>query len=830
MFAAISTVAFADQTSFTNSGGSTSGSSTGVTITGSPTTPSGTLSINCPETSAAVCAGGSLTYASSDGTSTVTASFTSGSFVESCFGGGKGGHITCYWTLTGYFSGTWTLNGVAQAVNGVTYESFEAGGYPAAGTTAFNSSYTPFYYSDSAQILRSDDLQGTNQITYGSQGGGVGQFYGAYGLALDAQGRIYVADTYNCRVVRIDDMKGTNWATYGGTCGSGQGQFYDPMGIAVDSLDRIYVLDGSNSRVVRIDDMTGTNWTTIGTSGTGVGQFEGLLAIAVDSSNRIYVVDANRLIRFDDMTGTNWTVLTQSPVVNGVSYLFDYPVAVAVDSAGKIYVAESAAQTAVIRIDDMNGDNWTSINVGSNVLNSVAVDPSGIVIAGGGGAHIVDNMAGVLNSSGSIGPVGSYYVFGVTPIPLSDPRPSALDLSPSTLSFSQNVGTTSPTQSVTVSNFGGSPLNLSNIAASAPFAITPNCPSVLTAGASCPVGVTFSPTVTGTVTSKLTFTDNSGNVGTTQNIPLTGVGTYPAVTLTPPKSLGFAPQLVGTTSGASNVTLKDSGTGPVQVTSASVTGPFSQTNTCIGTIAANASCTIAVTFAPTVAGSVSGTLTLVDNVGTQTLGLSGYGNPLVSFSVNPLAFGQVVVGSTSVTKTLTLLNNQNVALGISSVVASAGYTVVSNTCGTSVAAMRGCTVGVTFTPTAIGVANGTLTFTDDAASSPQTVTLTGTGSAPVTLSPTTLNFGMVAVGTTSAPKTVTLTNHASVALTFSSIAASAAYTVASNSCGTSIAAGAKCTVGVTFSPTTSGAASGTLTFTDDAALSPQAVSLNGTGK
>ena len=66
-------------------------------------------------------------------------------------------------------------------------------------------------------------------------------------------------------------------------------------------------------------------------------------------------------------------------------------------------------------------------------------------------------MAAVLNSSGAIGPYGSYYVFGVTPVPLPTPRPSAISFSPPTLDFTQNVGT-SASQPVTITNFGGSPL------------------------------------------------------------------------------------------------------------------------------------------------------------------------------------------------------------------------------------------------------------------------------------------------------------------------------------------------------------------------------------
>jgi hypothetical protein len=138
-------------------------------------------------------------------------------------------------------------------------------------------------------------------------------------------------------------------------------------------------------------------------------------------------------------------------------------------------------QPAVVRVDDMT--DWISIYTGSGSgLNSIAVDPDGTVFAGGGGARMVMNMAAVLNSSVAIGPIGSYYVFGVTPIPLSNPPPSAIDLSPATLSFSQNVGTTSPSQPVTISNFGGSPLNIGSISGTGGFGETNDCPNQLAGG------------------------------------------------------------------------------------------------------------------------------------------------------------------------------------------------------------------------------------------------------------------------------------------------------------------------------------------------------------
>jgi sugar lactone lactonase YvrE len=827
--ALLTPLAHADQGSFINSGGSTAISS-GVSITSTAAAPAGTLTLNCPATGPTSCAGGSLTYSSNDGTANIAASFTAGTFIEGCSGGGKGGHVTCAYTFTGYFSGTWTVNGRPQALIGVTYQSFGTGGAAAQGTTAFNSAYTPFYYSDSEQIHRSDDLKGTNQISFGSQGGGVGQFYGAYGIALDSAGRIYVADTYNCRVVRFDDMNGTNWTSYGGTCGAGQGQFYDPSGVAVDPAGKIYVMDTGNSRLVRIDDLNGSNWITLSAVGSGVGQLSSFISVAVDSRGRIYVPDTGnrRIVRMDDMTGTNWTVLMQSPPVNGVSSSFQSPAAVAIDPAGRIYVADNEYQPAVIRVDDMTGTNWTSIYTGSGSgLNSISVDSSGTVFTGGGGARLVDNMAAVLTSSGSVGPIGSYYVFGVTSIPLPSPRPSAVSFAPATLSFSQNVGT-SGALPLTIANFGGSPLDFSNISANGGFTETNNCPTTLPGGSSCTVSVSFAPSVAGPASGLLTVTDDSGNLGAAQAVTLSGLGTAPTASVTP-ATVSFQSQVLNTTSQAKSVVLQNTGTGPLQVSSVTAAAPFSQTNNCTASIAPGASCTVQVSFTPTALGSASGTLTIADNAGTQTVGLTGNGSAPVSLSSSTLNLGTVAVGYTSAARTVTLTNRAGVSLTFSSIVTTTGFAVASNTCGAGIAAGATCTVGVTFSPTAIGSATGTLTFTDSAASSPQTVTLSGTGSTPITLSSNSLNLGTVVVGSTSAVRTVSLTNRETAALNFAGVAASAGFAVASNTCGASIAGGATCTVAVTFSPTAVGAATGTLTFTDDAANSPQTVSLSGTG-
>jgi len=78
-------------------------------------------------------------------------------------------------------------------------------------------------------------------------------------IALDAEGRIYVADQAAGRIVRMDDMDGTGWVTFG-TTGSGRGEFKEPSGIAVDAAGRIFVVDSRNARIVRVDDMSGAGW------------------------------------------------------------------------------------------------------------------------------------------------------------------------------------------------------------------------------------------------------------------------------------------------------------------------------------------------------------------------------------------------------------------------------------------------------------------------------------------------------------------------------------------------------------------------------------------
>src|SRR5207302_10412286 len=120
---------------------------------------------------------------------------------------------------------------------------------------------------------------------------------------------------------------------------------------------------------------------------------------------------------------------------------------------------------------------------------------------------------------------------------------------------------------------------------------------------------------------------------------------------------------------------------------------------------------------------------------------------------------------------------------------------------------------------------------NSAAASPQVVSLSGTGLTPISLSPATVSFGDIAVGSTSAAQTVTLTNNLASSLNFT-FSASGNYSAGGSGaspCGASLAAQAKCTMAVTFAPTVNGSMSGALTVTYGSSFSPQQVTSSGNG-
>jgi len=407
-------------------------------------------------------------------------------------------------------------------------------------------------------------------------------------------------------------------------------------------------------------------------------------------------------------------------------------------------------------------------------------------------------------------------------------------LTPNAVNFgNEAVGLTSLPVTVTLTNNQTSVLTITQKAISgsgaADFSQTNNCGTSVPAQSSCIFNVTFTPSATGTFTAILGVQDNAPNSPQRTNLSGTGVV---AVTLSP-TSLSFGNVAVNGTSTSQAVTVTNNQTATTTISSIAVTAGYTQTNNCPispSTLAGGGSCIINVTFAPTATGSDPGTLTVTDsaNNSPQTATLSGTGVIPVTLSPTSLSFGNVAVNGTSTSQAVTVTNNQTATTTISSIAVTAGYTQTNN-CPISPSTLAGggsCTINVSFAPTAAGSDPGTLTVTDTANNSPQTASLSGTGVVPVTLSPTTLNFGYQLTGTTSPAKSVTVTNNQSASTTISSIAVTAGYTQ-TNNCPISpstLAGGGSCTINVSFAPTATGSDPGTLTISDSANNSPQTAS------
>ena len=325
--------------------------------------------------------------------------------------------------------------------------------------------------------------------------------------------------------------------------------------------------------------------------------------------------------------------------------------------------------------------------------------------------------------------------------------------------------------------------------------------------------------------------------------------TTPADASLTPKSLTFPSTPVGSTSAAQVVTVTNSGgstltfnTNPITFTGTAASS-FTETTTCGSSLAAGASCTISVSMKPAVVGSLAATLNLADNSSggsPQQVALTGAGTaavPVLTVTPTSLAFLSTVVGYASPAQIITLENTGKltatlVSIKVTGAKATSFYQL--NTCGASIAPGGICYIMAAFKPTAVGSSTAAVTITDNAAGSPQSVTLSGTGIAvpTVTLSATTLTFASTAIGTTSQAQSVTLTNKGTSPLTINSISltgTNASSFIQANNCLSPLAAGAACTIFVALDPAAAGTLKATLTISDNASITPQSVALTGTG-
>jgi len=681
--------------------------------------------------------------------------------------------------------------------------------------------------------------RGGAQVGYSTYLGGSGDDY-AYAAAVDTLGDAYVAGATNSTDFPTASALQPNFA--GGLCGTAPNTFpcYDAF---------VCKLNPAGSALIFS--------TYLGGTGSDYGY-----AIALDASSNAYVTGYTTSKNFpttpgafEQTYGGSYDVFVSK--LNGAGSTLDYSTylggsgtqvayGIAVDSNGSAYLtgynyggnfptanpeqAQNAGYyDAFVSVLDPTGSFLsfsTYLGGGQDDFGrGIALDPSGnVYVAGATFSTDFPTTAGSFQSTYVGGPYDAFVTMYKAPVlPLVSLSPSSYDFG------NQAVGATSSAETITLANDGNAALTISSIAVSGDFSQTNTCGSSVAANSACTISVTFAPTAAGSRTGSITIADNASPA--TQTVNLSGTGAAPAVSLSP-TSLTFSSQAVGTSSSPQTLTLNNTGNAGLTISSIAVSGDFSQTNTCSSSVAANSACTISVTFKPTTTGTRSGTVTITDNVnpGIQTASLSGTGAvPGASVSPTSLTFASQAEGSSSSPQNVTLTNTGNATLTISSITISGDFSQ-TNTCGSSVGANSSCTISVTFKPTTTGTRSGTVTITDNASPSTQTVGLTGTGALPpaVSLNPTSLTFPSEGVGVSSSAQSVTLKNTGKGTLTISSIATSGDFSQ-TNTCGSSVAANANCTIKITFKPTATGTRTGTVTITDNASPPTQTVSLSGTG-
>ena len=255
------------------------------------------------------------------------------------------------------------------------------------------------------------------------------------------------------------------------------------------------------------------------------------------------------------------------------------------------------------------------------------------------------------------------------------------------------------------------------------------------------------------------------------------------------------------------------------------------------------SCLITVTFSPQLAGVRNASLSVSNNAAgsPQLVSLTGTGvatTPPLNFSPVKLSWGNQALGSSSAAKKVTLTNKTGVVVtGISWTITgtdASDFQAVAHTCGATLAVKATCTISIAFAPGAVGARSATLSVTDSASNSPQSVSLTGNGILPVTLTPSAEKFPATKVGVTSAAKTVTIKNNLPNVLTLSGTSFTGAnpgdFAQSGTTCGGNLGAGLTCTVSIRFTPTAKGSRVAALNISDSAITSPQTVALSGTGK
>jgi hypothetical protein len=421
-----------------------------------------------------------------------------------------------------------------------------------------------------------------------------------------------------------------------------------------------------------------------------------------------------------------------------------------------------------------------------------------------------------------------------------------VNVAPASFTFATtNVGSTSAATTVTVSNTGTAPATGVAIANSnaVEFPTTTTCSASLANGASCTISATFSPSAAGARSATLTVNSSAG----AKTVALSGTGNVVAPgALSVPGPYAFAAQTIGSASAPAAFTLTNVGGSAVTisaVTSSNAAEFAVGGSTCGGTVAAGASCSFNVTFTPSAPGARATSVTIASTgAGSpQAIAVTGTGTAVATPGVlsvpGAYSYGAQTIGAAGSPHAFTLVNTGGTAVTVSAISSDniAEFPISSSSCSGNVAPGASCSFSVTFTASAAGARSASITIASTGTGSPQAIALSGTGTSVATPGalaiPAAYAFADQAVGVASAAHAFTVTNTGGTAVAMASVASGnpAEFAVSGSSCVGTVAPGASCSFGVTFTPSAAGARSASITLVSDGVGSPQSFAVSGNG-
>ncbi len=407
--------------------------------------------------------------------------------------------------------------------------------------------------------------------------------------------------------------------------------------------------------------------------------------------------------------------------------------------------------------------------------------------------------------------------------------------SPTTLSFGNVTTGSSSMLAEKLTNSGGSAVTISQITPSgAGFSLSGiTLPVTLAASQSVTFNASFAPQTAGSVAGSLAISSNGSNPSL--SVALSGTGASAGQITASPASLSFGNVTTGSSSMLAEK-LTNSGGSAVTISQITPSGAgFSLSGITLPvTLAASQSVTFNASFAPQTAGSVAGSLAISSNGSNPSLSvpLSGTGASAGQVTASPasLSFGNVTTGSSSMLAEK-LTNSGGSAVTISQISASgAGFSFSGVTLPVTLAASQSVTFNASFAPQTAGSASGSLVISSNGSNPTFSVAVTGTGTSPgqLAVSPSTVNFGSVTVGTTQNQTGTLIATNSSVTVTSLGVSGSQ-FSLSGLTLPVTIAAGGSVGFQLTFTPQTSGTASANVTFASNAANSPSVEVVSGSG-